>query len=88
MMSVRAWLAAYGYKASFGPGAHEKVGKFLASIFDTPPPSEAAAHYDVMRADRNANHYRARPVTQAAANEAAAAAKVLYDAALRRVTTT
>lgn len=80
-----AMLAAYGYKTSFGAGAHEKVGRYLAAIFDTPPPSEAAAHYEVMRADRNANHYRARPVTAAAATEAAAAATVLYEAARERL---
>lgn len=79
-----AMLAAYGYKTTFGPGAHEKIGRFLAAVFDTPPPSDAAAHYDVMRADRNANHYNARPVTQAAADEAAAAAQELYDAATAR----
>jgi hypothetical protein len=79
-------LAAYGYKTVFGPGAHEKIGKFLGAIFDTPPPSDAAAHYDVMRVDRNANHYRARPVTQAAATQAAHAAQVLYEAALTRLT--
>jgi hypothetical protein len=78
-------LAAYGYRTVFGAGAHEKIGKFLMSVFDTPPPSDAAAHYDVMRVDRNANHYRARPVTRAAAAQAADAAQVLYEAALTRL---
>jgi hypothetical protein len=41
-----------------------------------------------MRADRNANHYNARPVTQAAATEAATAAQALYDAAIARMSTT
>jgi len=81
-----AMLSAYGFKTTFGPGAHERIGTFLAAIFDTPPPSNAAAHYEVMRVDRNANHYRARPVTEAAANQAASAAQVLYDAARARVT--
>lgn len=83
-----AMLAAYGYKTVFGPGAHERVGKFLAAIFDTPPPSDAAAHYEVMRADRNAHQYQARPVTQAAADEAASAAETLYGAASARLSST
>ncbi|MFL6162213.1 MAG: hypothetical protein ACJ74U_08290 [Jatrophihabitantaceae bacterium] len=82
-----AVLRAYGYRSKFGAGAHERIGSFLAAIFDTPPPSEAAAHYEVMRVDRNANHYRARPVTQATADQAAAAAHSLYDAARARIIT-
>jgi hypothetical protein len=81
-----AMLRAYGYKSKFGAGAHERIGSFLAAIFDTPPPSEAAAHYELMRVDRNANHYRARPVTQATADQAVAAAQTLYDAARTRIT--
>lgn len=81
-----AMLRAYGYKNKFGPGAHERVASFLAAIFDTPPPSEAAAHYAVMRTERNANQYQARPVARAAAEQAAAAARTLYDAARARIT--
>lgn len=80
-----AMLAAYGYKTAFGPGAHGRLGAFLAAVFDTPPPQDAAAHFEVMRTDRNANHYRARPVTRAAAGEAAVAATILYEAALTRL---
>lgn len=80
-----AMLAAYGYKTTFGPGAHGKLGEFLVAVFDTPPAMEAAEHYEVMRVDRNANHYRARPVTLAAANEAAAAAHTLFAAAHERL---
>ena len=80
-----AMLAAYGYKTAFGPGAHGRLGAFLAAAFDTPPPQDAAAHFEVMRTDRNANHYRARPVTRAAAVEAALAATTLYEAALTRL---
>ncbi len=82
-----AMLRAYGYKSKFGAGAHERIGNFLAAIFDTPPPSEAAAHYELMRVDRNANHYRARPVTRATADQAAMAAQALYDAARTRIIT-
>jgi hypothetical protein len=77
-------LRAYGYKNKFGPGAHERIGRYLACVFDAPPPSEAAAHFEVMRIDRNANTYRARPVTSATAGEAARAAQTLYTAALGR----
>ena len=82
-----AVLAGYGYKTTYGAGGHVKVGRFLAAIFDTPPPRDAAAHYDVMRLDRNANNYLGKPVTHAAADAAAEAAQTLYDAALARLDT-
>ena len=47
-----AVLAGYGYKTTYGAGGHVKVGRFLAAIFDTPPP------YDVLRA-RFAQEWRA-----------------------------
>jgi hypothetical protein len=82
-----AVLAGYGYKTTYGAGGHVKVGRFLAAIFDTPPPRDAAAHYDVMRLDRNANNYLGKPVTHAAADTAAEAAQTLYDAAVKRLAT-
>ena len=80
-----AVLAGYGYRTTKGAGGHVKVGRFLAAIFDTPPPRDAAAHYDVMRLDRNANNYLGKPVTIAAADAAAEAARTLYDAAVERL---
>jgi hypothetical protein len=61
-----------------------KVGRFLAAIFDTPPPRDGAAHYDVMRLECNANNYLGKPVTVATADMAADAARTLYDAAVER----
>ena len=80
-----AMLSGYGYKTTYGSGGHEKVGRFLAAVFDTPPPRDAAAHYDVMRLGRNANNYLGKPVTIAAADAAADAAQTLYDAAVERL---
>lgn len=81
-----AMLCAYGYKNRWGTGAHERIARFLSAIFDTPPASEAAQHFEIMRSDRNNNHYRALPVTRAAADLAAEAAQVLFDAASARLT--
>ncbi|WP_244929993.1 hypothetical protein [Nocardioides sp. W7] len=58
-----AMLAAYGYRTRSGPGQHEALGRFLAVVFDKPPASGAAQHYEQMRRDRNRNRYEARPVT-------------------------
>lgn len=80
-----AMLRAYCYKNKWGPGAHERLASFLAAIFDAPPPSEAAAHFEIMRSDRNDNHYKAVLVTQAAADVAAEAARTLYAAGSERL---
>jgi hypothetical protein len=54
-----AMLAAYGLRTGSGPGQHAAVGELLEIIFDAPPPSPAARHYDEMRTGRN--DLRAQP---------------------------
>lgn len=80
-----AMLRAYGYKNKWGPGAHQRLAQFLAAIFDTPPPSEAALHFETMRSDRNENRYQASLFTNAGADEAEHTARTLYDAASARL---
>lgn len=80
-----AMLAAYGYRTKSGPGQHEALARYLAAVFDKPPASAAARHYEQMRRDRNRNRYEARPVTAAAAASAERAATELASAAQRRV---
>lgn len=80
-----AMLAAYGYRTMRGEGQHEAVAQFLAAIFDRPPPSEAAAHVDVVRRKRNDRYYRAYEPSSAEAKVAAEYAQVLLDAAAERL---
>lgn len=80
-----ALLAAYGYRTRRGPGQHDALGRFLTTVFDTPPENEASQHVDQMRQDRNAQRYRAHPVTAAAAGMASNVATTLHAAAARRI---
>ncbi len=82
-----AMVAAYGYRAKHGPGQHDALGRFLAAIFDTPPESAAAQHFDRMRRDRNRQRYNAQPITTAAAAAADDAATTLFHAGRTRVQT-
>lgn len=81
-----AMLAAYGYRTASGHGQHEALGRFLESVFDSPPENAAAGHYDTMRRERNQLRYAARAPSVAAASAATSAASTLYTAARGRVT--
>lgn len=80
-----AMLAAYGLRTGAGQGKHIAVGEFLEIIFDTPPPSLAARHYDEMRTGRNDLRYKASPVGSAQAKLAEDSATTLLAAALGRM---
>jgi len=80
-----AMLAAYGLRAGSGPGQHVAVGELLEIIFDAPPPSLAARHYDEMRTGRNDLRYRAHPVGSAQAELAVGSATTLLAAAMGRM---
>lgn len=80
-----AMLAAYGLRTRSGPGQHAVVGELLEIIFDAPPPSLAARHYDEMRAGRNDLRYKANPVGSAQADLAVSTATVLLMAAIARL---
>lgn len=80
-----AMLAAYGLRTSSGPGQHAAVGELLEVIFDAPPPSLAARHYDEMRTGRNDLRYKANPVGSAQADLAVSSATVLLMAAIGRM---
>lgn len=80
-----ATLAAYGYRTTRGEGQHEAVAQFLAAIFDRPPPSEAAAHVEVVRRKRNDRYYRAYEPSSAEAQIATEYAQVLLHAASERL---
>lgn len=47
-----AMLRAYGYKNKWGPGAHDEARELPGRHLRRPPPSEAAAHFEIMRSDR------------------------------------
>ena len=80
-----AMLAAYGLRTGAGPGQHVAVGELLEIIFDAPPPSLAARHYDEMRAGRNDLRCKAYPVGSAQAVLAVSSATTLLAAALGRM---
>jgi hypothetical protein len=80
-----AMLSAYGYRTTRGEGQHEAVAQFLAAIFDTPPASEAAAHVDVVRRNRNDRYYRAHEPSKAETQVAVEYAEVLLEAARKRL---
>lgn len=80
-----AMLAAYGYRTARGEGQHEALAQFLATIFDTPPPSEAAAHVDVVRRKRNDRYYRAYEPAAAETQVAVEYAQILLGAAQQRL---
>lgn len=80
-----AMLAAYGLRTATGPGQHAAVGELLEIIFDAPPPSLAARHYDEMRTGRNDLRYKAHPVGSAQADLAVGSATTLLAAAMRRM---
>lgn len=79
-----ALLAAYGYRTRSGTGQHANVGRFLAVVLDQPPGSVAAQRFDRLRRIRNAQDYRAQPVTQADAQIAATSALQLIASAEER----
>ena len=79
-----AVLAAYGYRTRAGAGQHANVGRFLAIVLDQPPGSVAAQRFDRLRRIRNAQDYRAQPVTQADADLAATSALQLIESAESR----
>jgi hypothetical protein len=81
-----AMLAAYGYRTKHGPGQHDALGRYLSAVFDSPPEDDASQHFDQMRQDRNAQRYRAHPVTAAAAGMASNVATTLHAAAAKRMT--
>jgi len=56
-----AMLAAYGLRTRSVVGQHAAVGEFLEIIFDAPPSSLAARHYDEMRTGRNDRQHCHRP---------------------------
>jgi hypothetical protein len=80
-----AMLSAYGYRTVRRDGQHEAVAQFLAAVFDTPPPSEAAAHVDVVRRKRNDRYFKAYQPSAAEAQVAAEYAEILLEAAQQRL---
>jgi hypothetical protein len=80
-----AMLSAYGYRTTRAEGQHEAVALFLAAVFDAPPPSEAAAHVDIVRRNRNDRYYRAHEPSAAEAQTAAEYAQILLEAAQLRL---
>ena len=80
-----AMLSAYGYRTVRREGQHEAVAQFLAAVFDTPPPSAAAAHVDVVRRNRNQRYYKAYQPSAAEAQVAAEYARILLEAAQQRL---
>lgn len=80
-----AMLAAYGLRTGSGAGQHAAVGELLEIIFDRPPPSLAARHFDEMRTGRNDLRYKAHPVGSAQAELAVGSATTLLDAAMGRM---
>lgn len=73
-----AMLAGHGYRTGHGRGQHEALALFMGAIFDTPPENAAAQHVEQMRRERNAQRYHATPHTEASAQVASDAAKILY----------
>jgi hypothetical protein len=80
-----AMLAAYGLRTRSGQGQHDAVGELLEIIFNAPPPSLAARHYDEMRTARNDLRYKAHPVGSAQADLAVSSATALLVAAMGRM---
>lgn len=80
-----AMLAAYGLRTRSVVGQHAAVGEFLEIIFDAPPSSLAARHYDEMRTGRNDLRYKANSVGSAQADRAVSTATVLLMAAIGRM---
>lgn len=80
-----ALLAGYGYRTRNGPGQHDALVQFLASVFDEPPAKGAARHVEQMRRERNQQRYHAKPPTEASAEVADKTATVLLEGARSRV---
>lgn len=80
-----AVLAAYGITTTNGPGQHVAVGDALKVIYDTPPESIAANHYDQMRVARNSSRYIATAVGAAQATAALNTAQTLLKATTTRL---
>lgn len=74
-----ALLSAYGYRTRSGSGQHATVGRFMVIVLDQPPGSLAAKRFDRLRRTRNAQDYRAQPVTQADADLATQSALQLIE---------
>lgn len=74
-----ALLSAYGYRTRAGSGQHATVGRFMVIVLDQPPGSVAAKRFDRLRRIRNAQDYRAQPVSQTEADLAARSALQLLD---------
>lgn len=84
-----AMLSAYGYRTVSGqPGQHAAIAHFLAAVFDTSPPKEAALRVDNTRRHRNDRYYKAGTPSETEADVAAADASVLLAAAHSRLSPT
>lgn len=81
-----AMLAGYGFRTAAGIGQHDAVARFLAAIFDAPPPSDAARRVDDARRNRNDRYYRAHTPSTAETNLAVEDADILLTAARSRLT--
>ena len=80
-----AFLAAYGYATTNGPGQHAAIADFLAAVIDSPPADALAARgFDRSRRMRNQQNYRATVVGEAQAVDAERVARTLRGAAAAR----
>jgi hypothetical protein len=80
-----AFLSAYGYATTNGPGQHEAIGEFLEAVLDAPPAhAQAARQFDPLRRARNGQNYRAAPVGAAQSTSAESTARALRAAAVAR----
>lgn len=79
-----ALLAVYGYRTSQGAGQHKALGRYLTAVIDGPPGVEAARSFERLRRKRNAQDYRAAPITDADAAGAVRSARELISAAEKR----
>ena len=76
--AVESLLAAYGYKTASGPGAHQALAAAVQAILHAPPAAaQAAAAYDALRQQRNADHDRAGVITSSEAARAVQVATLL-----------
>lgn len=79
-----ALLVAYGYRTRQGAGQHQTLGRYLKAVIDGPPGADAARGFERLRRKRNAQDYRAEPITDADAAVAVRSARELIDAAEKR----
>jgi hypothetical protein len=68
---VEAFMAAYGYRTTSGPGQHQALGEAIVALLDAPPAvAQVAMRFDGLRQARNSDHYTAAPITEAGARAA------------------